>query len=107
MKFIRCAALVALLAPGPAAAQDFDAGLRAYTSGDYATALQEWRPLAEQGNASAQIVLGFMYDQGRGVAQDYVEAVRGFAPPPSMVTATRNSTPALCMAKAAVFRRTM
>jgi uncharacterized protein len=32
-------------------AQDFDKGLAAAQSGDYATALKEWRPLAEQGVA--------------------------------------------------------
>ena len=29
----------------------FDEGLAAYQRGDYATALREWRPLAEQGDA--------------------------------------------------------
>ncbi len=28
------------------------------------TALREWRPLAEQGNANAQFFLGVMYDKG-------------------------------------------
>jgi hypothetical protein len=32
---------------------DWDQGLTAYKSGDYATALREWTPLAEQGNAGA------------------------------------------------------
>jgi len=35
--------------------------LEAAQSGDYATALQEWRPLAEQGGADAQTMLGGMY----------------------------------------------
>ncbi len=30
----------------------FDEGWAAYNRGDYATALREWRPLAEQGDAS-------------------------------------------------------
>jgi uncharacterized protein len=30
---------------------DFQKGLTAYNSGDYATALREWKPLAEQGDA--------------------------------------------------------
>jgi len=34
--------------------QDFSKGLEAARAGDYATALQEWRPLAEQGDAYAQ-----------------------------------------------------
>ena len=32
---------------GAALAQDFQKGLAAAQEGDYATALQEWRPLAE------------------------------------------------------------
>ncbi len=52
----------------------FDEGVAAYNRGDYATAFREWRPLAEQGNADAQFFLGFMYDAGRGVPQDYAQA---------------------------------
>lgn len=37
---------------------DFQKGLTAYESGDFATAPREWRPLAEQGNAEAQAFLG-------------------------------------------------
>ncbi len=54
---------------------DFNAGVAAYNRGDYATALRELRPLAEQGHAKAQYNLGFMYDEGLGVPQDYAEAV--------------------------------
>jgi TPR repeat protein len=53
---------------------DFQAGTYAYKSGDFATALREWRPLAEQGDADAQYNLGLMYDKGYGVPQDYVQA---------------------------------
>jgi len=53
---------------------DYQAGLDAYNQGDYATAVKEWRPLAEQGYADAQYNLGFMYDNGQGVPQDYVQA---------------------------------
>ncbi len=52
----------------------WDEGMAAYQRGDYATALREWRPLAEQGNAEAQYNLGLMYDNGWGVPQDYVQA---------------------------------
>jgi hypothetical protein len=31
----------------PVVAQDFQKGLAAYDTGDFATALQEWKPLAE------------------------------------------------------------
>ena len=46
---------------------DFQKGLTAYRSGDFATALREWKPLAEQGHARAQFYLGVMYEKGRGV----------------------------------------
>ena len=64
-----------LLTATSAFAADFDKGLRAYDKGDYKTALQEWRPLAEQGNAYAQGMLGFMYNNGKGVAKDDGQAV--------------------------------
>jgi len=58
---------------------DFQAGVDAYNQGDYATALKEWRPLAEQGDVDAQFNLGVMYDMGHGVPpQDYGEAVRWY-----------------------------
>ncbi len=49
-------------------------GKDAYSRGDYAGALREWRPLAEQGDASAQSFLGIMYVEGLGVPQDYSKA---------------------------------
>ncbi len=49
----------------PAYGQDWQKGLDAYNSGDYATALRGWRPLAEQGNAYAQVNLGYMYENSR------------------------------------------
>tara|TARA_R110002153_G_scaffold139279_1_gene289902 strand:- start:59 stop:661 length:603 start_codon:yes stop_codon:yes gene_type:complete len=61
-----------------AAAQDYNKGLEAAQSGDFQTALHEWRPLAEQGYALAQANLGNMYDNGYGVPQDYAEAVRWY-----------------------------
>ena len=61
-----------------AQAEDIGIGLAAYQTGDFATALKEWQPLAKQGNASAQKNLGFMYKNGKGVAQDYAEAVKWY-----------------------------
>ncbi len=70
-------ALVVVLVAAPAWA-DFEAGAEAYVRGDYATALKEWRPLAEQGSASSQYALGLMYQGGFGVSQDYAQAVRWY-----------------------------
>ena len=53
---------------------DYKAGEDAYNRGDFATALREWRPLAEQGDALAQYNLGVLYRKGRGVPQDDVQA---------------------------------
>ena len=63
---------------GAALAQDFQKGFAAYDAGDYATALKEWRPLAEQGIAGAQYNIGQMYRNGTGVLQDYAEAVKWY-----------------------------
>ena len=57
---------------------DWDKGVTAYQNGDYATALKEWTPLAEQGNAYAQFNLGLMYKYGDGVPQDYSTAVKWY-----------------------------
>ena len=59
-------------------AQDFQKGSDAFDAGDYATALQEWRPLAEQGDADVQTLVGAMYSNGKGVPQDYTEAVKWY-----------------------------
>ena len=56
----------------------FEEGEAAYNRGDYATAIREFRPLAEQGDAYAQFNVGFMYSEGEGVPQDYAEAVKWF-----------------------------
>jgi len=53
-------------------------GHDAYEHGDYATALNEWGPMAQQGDAGVQLMLGTMYEEARGVAQDYREAARWY-----------------------------
>ena len=63
---------IALLA-APAWA-DFKTGEKAYQSGDYATALREWQPLAEQGHAGSQYQLGLLYANGKGVTKDDAKA---------------------------------
>ena len=70
--------LASLLLALPAAGQDFDKGLADYERGDYAAALKEMRPLAEQGLAFAQHNLGVMYEKGQGVKQDPAEAVKWY-----------------------------
>ena len=41
-------------------------------------AARQTRKAAEQGNAKAQAILGFMYAEGRGVAKENAEAVKWF-----------------------------
>ena len=55
---------------------DLAKGLDAAQKGDFATALKEWQPLAEQGYAYAQHNLGNMYRYGQGVTQDDKTAVK-------------------------------
>ena len=55
---------------------DYRKGLTAAKSGDFATALREWKPFAEQGNARARYNLGVMYEIGQGVPQDDKTAVK-------------------------------
>ncbi len=57
---------------------DFQAGVEAYEQGDYATALREWRPLAEEGDAEAQFYVGALYYHGEGVPQSNAEAARWY-----------------------------
>ena len=62
----------------PAFAADYNKGVDALLRNDYAAALKEWRPLAKQGHAAAQYMLGVMYYEGRGVLQDYKMAVKWY-----------------------------
>ena len=63
---------------GAALAGVYEDGQKAYEQGDYATALQLWRPLAEQGDARSQHMLGLAYGLGHGVPRDYATAVRWY-----------------------------
>ncbi len=79
MKKLFQSAVVSLtFAPSAGFGQAFEAGLRAAQEGDFETALKEWTPLAERGNASAQYNLGLMYEDGTVVPQDYIEALKWF-----------------------------
>ena len=67
-----------ILVSFPTLSADFERGLAAIQNGDFATALREWTPLAEQGHADAQYHIGVMYVQGDGVQQDFKTALRWF-----------------------------
>jgi len=70
-------ALVVVLVAAPAWA-DFKTGKEAYYRSDYDTALKEWWPLAEQGEAKPQNALGVLSREGKGVPQDFQAALRWF-----------------------------
>ena len=54
-----------------AKAQNYQTGKSAYERGDFQTAFEHFKPLAERGHIEAQSNLGFMYSKGYGVRQDY------------------------------------
>lgn len=70
--------LLSALVSSSSLSADFAKGLDAYQRGDYASAFEEWIPLAEQGNASAQYNLGRMYRNGDDVSQDYNSAINWY-----------------------------
>jgi uncharacterized protein len=84
MKSLWMASLASVLLVAPASAQrspaaaaqddPVKAGVDAYERGDYRTAVEKWRPAANQGNADAQFNMGQAYKLGRGVAADPKQA---------------------------------
>jgi hypothetical protein len=53
-------------------------GTAAYETGDYNEAFRLLQPLAEQGNAQAQSILGWLYENGEGVTQDDKQALEWY-----------------------------
>ncbi|HHS82051.1 MAG TPA: sel1 repeat family protein, partial [Devosia sp.] len=65
-------------------AQDYQSGRKALERGDAQRARQIWEPLAAAGDADALNGLGWLYDTGKGVAEDngramvlYLKATKG------------------------------
>ena len=54
----------------------FQAGLEALDKSDHAAAFAAWKPLAEQGDAQVQVIIGSMYEQGAGVRADLRAAAK-------------------------------
>ena len=76
---------VGLMLAVPVSAQDYDKGSAAYDAGDFMTALQEWLPLAEQGDLLAEFYLKYLFNdignvylKGDGVLQDHVASYMWF-----------------------------
>ena len=60
------------------ASADFYDGLRAFDSGDYASAAKEWGISGSQGDVNSQFRLAQLYERGLGVPQDFVQAHRWY-----------------------------
>jgi uncharacterized protein len=61
---------------GATIAGPLEDGVEAYHHGEYATAYQLLHPLAEKGDARAQLNIAFLFSDGLGVPQDYAEALK-------------------------------
>ncbi len=78
-----CGALAAVaclhaLAAGPAGAVE-NPSYAAYFQGRYLTALKLAQEEAEQGSKEAFTLMGEIYSEGRGVAQDFAKAADAYA----------------------------
>ncbi len=71
-------AILLLLVSPAAVYADFSSAMDAYEQKDFRTAATELKTLANQNDADAQYMLGYMYALGEGILQDYVEAHKWF-----------------------------
>jgi len=76
--FIFLAVALVLVNPTGGESADLQKGQNAYNQGDYAMALHELQPLAEQGNAAAQYALGVMHANGDGVPMNLDTALKWY-----------------------------
>ena len=73
------ATLLSLLIPMKSWGGDLDKGAIAFQKGDVVTAVEEFRPYAEQGNVRAQLLMGMAYQKGnRDGFQYYKKAVKWY-----------------------------
>lgn len=75
--FVGAASAMAACVAVPALA-DVKTGVDAWQRGEFAAAVQEWRPLADKGDPDAQFNLGQAYRLGRGVRADLAVAQSWF-----------------------------
>jgi uncharacterized protein len=74
LKSITLFLLIGIVCPAFAYADEFEDAVKAVNRRDYEIAYKMVVPLAEKGQAAAQLVLGMMYFKGTGVEKDIVEA---------------------------------
>jgi TPR repeat protein len=70
--------IISLLTAVPTIAGQYEDAEKAYLRGDYKAAYGLFKPMAEQGLPKAQYNLGDMYDNGRGVPQNFAEAMKWY-----------------------------
>jgi TPR repeat protein len=73
-----CIAFAMVIGAAAAARADLESGKEAYQRGNYHAAREELLPLAEAGDADAQVYLGLMHATGRGVDKDQQAAARWY-----------------------------
>ena len=74
LKSITLLLLIGIVCPAFTYANEFEDAVKAVNRRDYETAYKMIVPLAENGQAAAQLVLGMMYFKGTGVEKNIVEA---------------------------------
>jgi TPR repeat protein len=78
MKSFRLIFLGLLLAGANPVWANLDDAVQAYLRGEFSKAATLLRPIAEQGDSQAQTYMGRLYERGKGVPKDYVEAVKWY-----------------------------
>ena len=58
-----------------AADKALDIGKRALERNDYGTAMRVFLPIANDGNAEAQALVGYLHEEGLGVKKSYPDAI--------------------------------
>ncbi len=75
VKYLQFLWLCALFLSGSVYPATYQEAVKAYKEGKYESAAQIWGSLANLGDARSQRELAFMYQQGKGIQQDYKKAV--------------------------------
>lgn len=70
--------LLIVMVAWPVSASTLQDGIEIWRSGDRASAVAVWRPLAEQGDAEAGLFLAYAYRNGLGVERSYATAARWY-----------------------------
>jgi len=74
MRTLLTALTALMLLATPVVAGDYEDASAAHKGGDHQKAFRLLKPLAEQGDADAQALLGYKYHQGLGVPKDDAKA---------------------------------